>query len=35
MLHRMWITIEASRLAQQGKYKEARELMKTLDYFVG
>ena len=35
MLHRMWITIEASRLAKQGRYKEARELMNSLDYFVG
>tara|TARA_B100000886_G_scaffold294903_1_gene221525 strand:+ start:151 stop:258 length:108 start_codon:yes stop_codon:yes gene_type:complete len=34
MLHRMWITIEASRLAKQGRYEEARELMKSLDYFV-
>tara|TARA_A100000164_G_C21769357_1_gene705590 strand:- start:570 stop:731 length:162 start_codon:yes stop_codon:yes gene_type:complete len=28
--HSIWVSIEASRLAQQGKYKEAAALMATL-----
>jgi hypothetical protein len=28
--HPIWISIQASRLAQQGKYKEAAALMETL-----
>ena len=28
--HAIWISIQASRLAQQGKYKEAAALMETL-----
>jgi hypothetical protein len=28
--HSVWISIQASRLAQQGKYKEAAALMDSL-----
>ena len=28
--HSIWVSIQASRLAQQGKYKEAAALMQTL-----
>ena len=30
MYESLWISLEASRLAQQGKYKEAAALMQTL-----
>ncbi len=30
MSHAIWISIQASRLAQEGRYKEAQALMETL-----